>query len=91
MILQRLLDLLERQGAAGQVELARALGAAPDAVRGMLETLERRGLVHRVVATADCGSGCRQCAQPSAELYRLGPAAGAAATAVPLCRLRERD
>lgn len=76
MILQRLLAHLRGTPAASVVELARAVDASPDAVRRMLDTLQRRGLVHRVAAPRGCGSSCGGCAQGDIELYGAGSAHG---------------
>src|SRR5210317_2674318 len=48
MILSRILDMLARQQTATLDEIARAVGSPPPAVRSMLETLQRKGLVHRL-------------------------------------------
>lgn len=74
MILARVLDLLERRKVASPDEIARVLNSSPDAVRSMLHTLQRKGLVHRVQAQAACGSACNQCMQGSVEIYASGPA-----------------
>jgi predicted transcriptional regulator len=72
VILGRILDYLATHRVASLVEIATALDSTPDAVRGMLETLQRRGLVHAVRASADCGTRCRQCAAPDVEVYAYG-------------------
>lgn len=74
MILGRILDHLAKHKVASLGEIARALNAAPDAVRSMLETLQRRDLVHQVKSSSACGTSCRQCAQAGSELYGHGPA-----------------
>jgi len=86
MILKQILDYLERHDLAGLSEIAGACGSSPDAVRSMLETLQRKRLVHRYQAPQGCGSSCRQCAQADAELYRWG-AAPDAQTSVDVCSL----
>ena len=73
MILARVLELLEQRKVASPDEIARELNSSPDAVRSMLQTLQRKGLVHRVQAQAACGSGCNQCMQGSQEIYASGP------------------
>lgn len=72
MLLQRLLTHLQQAGAASLDELARVVDAPPDVVRGMLETLQRRGLVHRRPLVNGCGSSCRQCDQGGLEVYSPG-------------------
>jgi hypothetical protein len=74
MILARILDYLSAHQAAGIGELAGAVGSTPDAVRSMLDTLQRRGLVHPVRPGSACGTSCRQCSQPGTEIYAPGPA-----------------
>ena len=73
MILARVLDFLDANRVAGLTEIARAVDSTPEAVRSMLQTLQRRGLVHRLEPQAGCGSACRQCAQGSVEIYGHGP------------------
>lgn len=74
MILARVLELLQQRKVASPDEIARVLNSSPDAARGMLQTLQRKGLVHRVQAQAGCGSSCSQCMQGSLEIYASGPA-----------------
>jgi len=82
VILVRVLNFLATHRVASPAEIAVALDSTPDAVRSMLETLQRRGLVHAVRTSADCGTRCRQCAAPDVEVYAYGregsqgPAAG---------------
>ena len=73
MILERLITYLSQRRVAGAYEISRAIDASPDAVRGMLETLHRRGLVHPVQVPQGCGSSCRQCTQVASDLYAIGP------------------
>jgi Fe2+ or Zn2+ uptake regulation protein len=74
MILERVLELLAQRKVASPDEIARALNSSPDAARSMLQTLQRKGLVHRIQAQAACGSSCNQCMQGSVEIYASGPA-----------------
>ncbi len=73
MILQQILDYLRAHDVAGIHEIARAVESTPDAVHNMLQTLQRKGRVHRYRPPQGCGTSCRQCAQAELELYRLGP------------------
>lgn len=73
MILSRVLAHLATHGIASPGQIAHALGSSPDAVHSMLETLRRRGLIHRVGAGSACGS-CGRCVQPTDEWYGYGPA-----------------
>ena len=74
MILQQVLALIEARRVIGVSEIAAEVGSSTDAVRSMLSTLQRRGLVHRHEAVQGCGSTCHQCAQAEVELYGPGPA-----------------
>jgi hypothetical protein len=83
VILNRVLDFLAKHRVASPAEIAVALDSTPDAVRGMLETLQRRGLVHVVRASADCGTHCRQCTAPDVEVYAYGREGSQGAAAGP--------
>lgn len=74
MILERVLDFLHVQRAASLTEIAGAVGSSPEAVRSMLQTLQSRGLVHRVRLQSGCGTSCRQCAEGALEVYGHGAA-----------------
>ncbi len=74
MILSRILDLLAKQQTATLDEIARAVGSPPPAVRSMLETLQRKGLVHRLERQPGCGAHCSRCAPGAAEVFAPGPA-----------------
>jgi predicted ArsR family transcriptional regulator len=73
VILQRVLELLAANAVASPATIATAVGSTPDAVRNMLATLERRGLVQRYAPPSACAGGCQQCGQGTAEFYRLAP------------------
>jgi hypothetical protein len=73
MILQRVLDVLAAKQVAGPETIAAAIGSSPEAVRSMLATLQRRGLVQRYSPLGGCDSGCKQCDQGAGEWYRLTP------------------
>ena len=88
MILGRILDYLRDRECAGIGEIARAVDSSPEAVRGMLQTLERRNHVHRLQTRAGCGSACRQCDQAAIELFAAGPAP--VTTGPSACDLRAR-
>lgn len=75
LMLLKLLDYLDRQGAAGSAQIAAAIGAEAGVVEGMLVTLERRGLVCRA-EPAGCSGGCAQCGVANTTLYRLAAADG---------------
>ena len=72
MILGRVLDYLMAHRVASPAQIATGIGSTPDAVRGMLGTLQRHGLVR----TVGCGTGCLNCTEPEIEMYtcdRQGP------------------
>ena len=73
MILGRILEFLAAQRLASLSEIARAVDSSPEAVRSMLDTLQRRGLVHRFQPPGACGSSCRECAPGEIEVYGAGP------------------
>jgi len=73
MILDRILAFLREQRTASLGEIARAVNSSPDAVRSMLDTLQRRDLVHRFRPESGCGTACRACAQGDIEVYGHGP------------------
>ena len=87
MILGRILDFLAAQKVASLSEIARAVDSSPDAVRSMLDTLQRKGLVHRFQPPGGCGSSCRECAQGEIEVYGHGARPGRSAD-VSLCEGR---
>lgn len=90
MILTRILDFLAQREVASLAEIAQAVGSTPDAVKNMLHTLQRKGLVHTYQPQGGCGSRCRQCAQGSTELYAHG-AAPAQSIDVTQCGMIARD
>jgi hypothetical protein len=73
MILGRILEFLAARKVASLGEVAAAVGSSPDAVRSMLDTLQRKGLVHRYRPQGGCGSSCRQCEQGTIEVFAHGP------------------
>lgn len=61
MILGRILDHLREREVAGIGEIAAAIGSTTDAVRPMLQMLERKGLVHLWQARPGCGPASAGC------------------------------
>lgn len=73
-MLTTLKAFLSARRAATLSEIARHVGADPDAVRGMLEHWIRKGRVKRI-AGARC-SGCDSCAPADLEFYEWIEARG---------------
>lgn len=69
MIVSRLDEYLAAHGRAALGDLARQLGTAPDALRGMLALLERKGRVRRLPAGAARCGGCSRCDPAEVEIY----------------------
>jgi hypothetical protein len=69
MILSRVSDYLKQHKRASVVDMAHGLDAAPDALKDMLATLERKGRVRRLPSGTACGGGCGKCDPNSVELY----------------------
>jgi len=72
MILGRILEFLAAQRVASLGEISRQVDSSPDAVRSMLDTLQRKGLIHRFRPQGGCGTTCRQCDQGTIEVYGHG-------------------
>lgn len=68
MILNRLHDYLQLHGRASARDLAHHLQASPTAVQGMLETLERKGVVRKAEMSDGCG-GCTRCGPGAMHFY----------------------
>ncbi|MGB0712056.1 MAG: FeoC-like transcriptional regulator [Gammaproteobacteria bacterium] len=73
MILSELREYLRLNGRAPLREMALHFDADPDAVRGMLETWERRGKVRKLPSGTACDGGCTQCAPENVEIYEWIP------------------
>jgi Mn-dependent DtxR family transcriptional regulator len=82
MILERILAFLAVQKVASLTEIAHAVGASPDAAHSMMQTLQRKGLVHRYRQQPGCGVSCTQCGQGSQEIYGHGAEAAPTSDAV---------
>ncbi|MGD9408739.1 MAG: FeoC-like transcriptional regulator [Thiohalocapsa sp.] len=68
MILARLRDYLAEHRRVSLVDMANRFDTDPDALRGMLATLERKGRVRKLPAGSLCGT-CARCDQAAPELY----------------------
>ncbi len=69
MILSELTGYLAERRRAPLIDLAHRFETSPDALRGMLTALERKGRVRRIANGAACGSGCGKCDQATVETY----------------------
>jgi hypothetical protein len=69
MILSDMRRYLKLNGRAAVHDLSIHFDSDPEAIRGMLSELERRGMVRRLPVGTLCGGGCRQCKPESVELY----------------------
>ena len=68
LILSRINDYLRQQGRASLSDMAQGFDVAPEALRGMLAILERKGRVRRLPAGTACG-GCNKCSPAEVQLY----------------------
>ncbi|WP_228720729.1 FeoC-like transcriptional regulator [Nitrogeniibacter mangrovi] len=66
--MNRLRDTLKQRERASVQELSLALGMTPDALRAMLDTLERKGRVHKLPAQTNCGDCCK-CNPDTLDVY----------------------
>jgi putative ferrous iron transport protein C len=70
MILSELSRYLEQRGHATLADLSCRFHTSPDAMRGMLDLLCRKGKVARDTARPSCGTRCTSCAPETVEVYR---------------------
>ncbi|MBK1692821.1 FeoC-like transcriptional regulator [Ectothiorhodospira mobilis] len=88
MILSQLLDYLRTRRRASLLDMQHHFHAEPEALRGMLATLERKGRVRRLPPGTICGAGCSHCDQQAPELYEIAEATALPEGAQPLMDLR---
>ncbi|MFB1487602.1 MULTISPECIES: FeoC-like transcriptional regulator [unclassified Thiocapsa] len=69
MILSELSGYLEQHRRVGLMDLAYRFESSPDALRGMLDILERKGRVRRITGAVGCTSGCSKCDPATVETY----------------------
>lgn len=69
MILSQLSGYLAEHGRVALQDLSYRFDTSPEALRGMLSILERKGRVRRVDAAAPCASTCGKCDAASMETY----------------------
>lgn len=69
MILSELATYLADHRRAALIDLANRFDADPEALRGMLRTLVRKGRARKLPAGIPCAGGCCQCDPASVEIY----------------------
>lgn len=69
MIVTDLARYLQDSRRAALRDLSHRFNAEPDALRGMLATLERKGRVRKLPANTPCSGGCCSCDPASIEIY----------------------
>jgi putative ferrous iron transport protein C len=69
LILSELTGYLAEHRLVALQDLSYRFGASPDALRGMLAMLERKGRVRRVEGVAPCASSCGKCDAATMETY----------------------
>lgn len=69
MILSDLTNYLAEQKRVALLDLSHRFGSSPEALRGMLAVLERKGRVRKLPAGTACSSGCGKCEAASIEIY----------------------
>lgn len=69
MILSELTTYLSSHRRVALKDLSHRFGSSPEALRGMLATLERKGRVRRILGASGCGGGCCHCDPTTLEAY----------------------
>jgi len=69
MILARVESHLRERKRASLSDLAETLDSNPEALRGMLEMLARKGRIRRLPSGTTCGGGCNKCKPEAVELF----------------------
>ncbi len=69
MILARLENHFRQYRRSSLTDLAEILDAQPEALRGMLDLLVRKGRLRRLPTGTACGGGCNKCKPESVELF----------------------
>jgi len=70
MILSEIKRYLQQRGQVSLADIALHFDTPPEALRGMLETLLRKGRISRQQLNSACGSSCCQCDSSATELYQ---------------------
>ena len=68
MLLTQVSDSLKKMGRGSVKDIADAISADTNALRGMLGMLEEKGRVRRVLSQSSCGS-CNRCDPAQNEIY----------------------
>ncbi|EGV31270.1 protein of unknown function DUF1920 [Thiorhodococcus drewsii AZ1] len=68
MIVSELSRYLQDNGRAALRDLSHRFDSEPEALRGMLQTLERKGRIRKLPSNTPC-SGCCSCDPASIEIY----------------------
>ncbi|MGD2118203.1 MAG: FeoC-like transcriptional regulator [Chromatiales bacterium] len=74
MILSELRDYVRQRNQVTLSDIALHFDSDPDTLRPMLDVWLRKGLIHKQLATASCGSSCTQCDSAATEIYVWGEA-----------------
>lgn len=69
MILNELKQYLSQHKRAALFDLSCHFGIEPEALRGMLAMLQRKGWVQQLPAGTPCGGACRKCDSDSVEIF----------------------
>jgi putative ferrous iron transport protein C len=69
MILAEITGYLAEHKRVALADLANRFETSPDALRGMLHALERKGRVRRIANGAACSGGCCKCDPETVETY----------------------
>jgi len=60
---------LRQSKRASLTDLAEVLDTHPEALRGMLDMLVRKGRIRRLPSGTTCGGGCSKCKPEAVELF----------------------
>lgn len=69
MILSRVSDYLKQHKRASLLDMSIGLDTDAEALRGMLDVLQRKGRVNKLPSGTACGGGCTKCSTDTIELY----------------------
>jgi predicted transcriptional regulator of viral defense system len=69
MIISRLSEYLQRHQRASVRDMALSLDTDVEALRSMLNMLERKGRIARLPSGTSCSGGCGKCQPETVEIY----------------------